>query len=720
MHWVWTPAFFLSSLSLILLLLILSLHNWAEVSSYGEYTLREHWWAVFIAGWFVVVSHEFAHGLTCKAFGGRASEVGLLMVYYFLPALYCNVSGIHLIPKRGNRLWVIAAGVYWQILVGVFALLIWFIVAPHSLLSDVTFIFFLGSILDVVFNANPLIKLDGYYFLSQALGLPNLMERSRGYWKGVWRKLVYKEEDKTVAQYSQREQRVYAIFGLLSFFYSVLFTWLIIFYVSNYLMDSYYLLGVLLSIGVMFIFLKPSIQSLILPVISWSNKMLNKTNNETNKDTKNGSEITSNTRLAKLHSYRPYLVKATILLFLISLLMLPWQASVGSYGTLIAIAEKEAIIRIPENATLIELEMLPGDSVKEGMVIGRLGNNELQEEILQARSELVRANTDYRRLLGEQQTHGEAINQAKTQLNQRKYDFNEIDIEQKQINQAPTLVEIARVTSSKPKYNYPADIAVLESDLDLRHTRVQAAKSQFNRAQLLFNSGLISQNDLEVAQTQVTTLELESKSASERLQSALVNHSRKYENLKTNLDLADSNLNQGQLEVKKLDGEIEGLNTFISSLMKRIELLENKQLKFELVAPKTGVIFGEELPKQIGQYFKKGTELCRIADTSKMLVRIQVPERDIGDVKVGYNVRLKALSFSDRVFYGKVTKIGGESEQNQYNQPSYRVELIIENSDGLLRPGMTAFARIDFGQQPIGQILIHKLKQTLRPELWLF
>jgi hypothetical protein len=61
--------------------------------------------------------------------------------------------------------------------------------------------------------------------------------------------------------------------------------------------------------------------------------------------------------------------------------------------------------------------------------------------------------------------------------------------------------------------------------------------------------------------------------------------------------------------------------------------------------------------------------------------------------------------------------MSGESEQNQFDQRTYGVELIVENSDGLLRPGMTAFARIDFGRQMIGRILLHKGKQRLRPEL---
>ena len=68
---------------------------------------------------------------------------------------------------------------------------------------------------------------------------------------------------------------------------------------------------------------------------------------------------------------------------------------------------------------------------------------------------------------------------------------------------------------------------------------------------------------------------------------------------------------------------------------------------------------------------------------------------------------------------GGVSKIGGESETDQNNQVIYRVELVIENTDDLLRPGMTAFARIDFGRRMIGRILLHKLRQALRPELWM-
>jgi hypothetical protein len=45
--------------------------------------------------------------------------------------------------------------------------------------------------------------------------------------------------------------------------------------------------------------------------------------------------------------------------------------------------------------------------------------------------------------------------------------------------------------------------------------------------------------------------------------------------------------------------------------------------------------------------------------------------------------------------------------------------MVIENTDELLRPGMTAFARIDVGRRMIGAILLRKIKQSLRPELWM-
>ena len=87
-----------------------------------------------------------------------------------------------------------------------------------------------------------------------------------------------------------------------------------------------------------------------------------------------------------------------------AILCLPWQASVGNYGTLVAIPGQEAIIRAPENATLIALHVQPGQPLAAGSIVGRMGNLELEEQIVQAQAELARANAASNRLLGELRT----------------------------------------------------------------------------------------------------------------------------------------------------------------------------------------------------------------------------------------------------------------------------------------------------------------------------
>ncbi|MGH9834460.1 MAG: hypothetical protein ACREBD_26840 [Blastocatellia bacterium] len=77
LRWIWTTPFFVCSLLLMLATAALAWMNGDEVVSYGGYTLREHYLAIVIAGLLVGVTHEFAHGLTCKpSAGARPKSAG--------------------------------------------------------------------------------------------------------------------------------------------------------------------------------------------------------------------------------------------------------------------------------------------------------------------------------------------------------------------------------------------------------------------------------------------------------------------------------------------------------------------------------------------------------------------------------------------------------------------------------------------------------------------
>jgi multidrug resistance efflux pump len=284
---------------------------------------------------------------------------------------------------------------------------------------------------------------------------------------------------------------------------------------------------------------------------------------------------------------------------------------------------------------------------------------------------------------------------------------------------APVALSIPASQPDGAATRYPAAMAVLQADVDLRGARLEEASSQRDRARKLYEQSLSSRSELDAAETRASTLAIELAAARERLEAALIDHQRKHAHAGAEVNLARADLSAAALQIKKLNGEMRAISVLLNTLGERRELLQRKRAQFELVTPRAGAIFGEELPRMVGQYFQKGAEICRVADTRQLLVRIQAPEREIGVVRVGNPVRLKARAFPDQLFHGAVSKIGLESEPDEHSQATYRVELVIENTDGLLRPGMTAFARIDFDRQRVGRILFDKLKRALRPELWL-
>jgi multidrug resistance efflux pump len=270
-----------------------------------------------------------------------------------------------------------------------------------------------------------------------------------------------------------------------------------------------------------------------------------------------------------------------------------------------------------------------------------------------------------------------------------------------------------------PAIAYPAAIAVLQSEADLRQARLSEATLHLDRTRRLHAQGIAPRSELEKAETSASTLTIELTAALKRLEAFLIEHRRRHAGLATEMLLARSDVGTERLQAVKLDGELRALSALISTLTDRRDLLRRRLAQFELVSPRPGAVFGEELPRLVGQYFPKGAEICRVADTRQLLARIQASEREIGDVRVGHPVRLKVGAYPDHVFRGRVAKIGGESETDRNERVIYRVELVIENTDDLLRPGMTAFARIDFGRRMIGSILLHKLRQAMRPELWM-
>ena len=175
-------------------------------------------WLVSIAP---VVIHELGHALTVKHYGREVPRGGL-MLYFGMPAAFVETTDIWLEPRRA-RLAVTWNGPYTGLILGGAASLVMFLL-PDLAVNSLLFKLAGFAYLTVFFNVNPLLKLDGYYLLSDALDIPSLREKSLAF---IRRKLPAALLHRNRLT---REEWIFTVFGLLSVAWTAYALYMIFFF----------------------------------------------------------------------------------------------------------------------------------------------------------------------------------------------------------------------------------------------------------------------------------------------------------------------------------------------------------------------------------------------------------------------------------------------------------------------------------------------------------
>jgi putative peptide zinc metalloprotease protein len=247
---------------IILIAGYLLVKRWDEVAIYGmPHMGSSGWMSGLIVALIIVLiisSHEFAHGLSLKYYGGKVPEMGFMLLL-FLPAFYCDVSDAWKLPKK-RKLFVTFAGGYYEILVGAVGVIVWTFAEPHLWLANLAYLIMISSIFTLGFNFNPLIRLDGYYLLSDFLEMPNLRSESVEY---VMRLFKGKSDKLPPRKYTTREKIIYFLYGILSTLFIIFMLSLIFTLVAGWLVENLRLQGVLISIFILIFLLFSLLKGII-------------------------------------------------------------------------------------------------------------------------------------------------------------------------------------------------------------------------------------------------------------------------------------------------------------------------------------------------------------------------------------------------------------------------------------------------------------------------
>ena len=94
----------------------------------------------------------------------------------------------------------------------------------------------------------------------------------------------------------------------------------------------------------------------------------------------------------------------------------------------------------------------------------------------------------------------------------------------------------------------------------------------------------------------------------------------------------------------------------------------------------------------LGEYVQVGRSLVEIVSLNPIEVEFRVAEIDSSFVRLGQEVAVHVAPYPDRSFGAKVTVISPTIDSNTR---TLRVKAVVDNAEGLLRPGL--FARADLG-----------------------
>jgi len=351
--WIYSPVTIGLCLAFFTITLLTVFRNWDAVTEHAtNFFTIENLALSWISFFGVKIIHEFGHGLTCKRFGGEVHEMGFMFIL-FTPYLFCNVSDSWRAPKA-HRIYVTAAGIFVELILACFATWIWLFTQP-GLLHQMCFnIMFLCSVSTVLFNANPLLKFDGYYIMSDALEIPNLKQKSNMYVTQWAQRVLLGIKSATVRLMSYELNPLFGIYAVLSYLYG----WLVLYNISHLLFDKlkpYGLEAVSRTYVGLFLFV-----SLGLPLYRLAASMKN------TKELKKA--ITPHARITLL----------VVGVALIAIFFIPWQDTVKR--TIVLEHSKTDSVSALYPGFLRELNVHDGQVVKKGDPIGRLDDPALRAE----------------------------------------------------------------------------------------------------------------------------------------------------------------------------------------------------------------------------------------------------------------------------------------------------------------------------------------------------
>ncbi|TWU13530.1 HlyD family secretion protein [Symmachiella macrocystis] len=359
-EWIYTPWALACVVLLALSALTLVLVNFHEFrgrpemeSFHSFFNMKNIVW-LWIAMGMTKIVHEFGHGLTCHHFGGECHEMGMLFLV-LSPALYCNVSDSWTMPNKWHRIAISLAGIYVEVVLASISTFIWWYSAP-GLIHNIAFsTMFVCSVNTILLNANPLMRFDGYYVMSDWLEIPNLRTKANQLLQRTAAQVCLGLEMPADPFMPKARKGWFITYAIASWCYRWMVTFGILLFLYTFLKP--YKLGAIsamMATGIV-------IMMFVMPVV----KMV--------------KFIFTPGRLEMIKKFRATVSGVVAVALLVGFLMIPVPKRVNTVFT-VRPRDAEAVF-VKGGGRIKKVLVQPGDQVKKGDVLVELENEDFNFEL---------------------------------------------------------------------------------------------------------------------------------------------------------------------------------------------------------------------------------------------------------------------------------------------------------------------------------------------------
>jgi len=180
--------------------------SWNGLAAYGV--------AIFV----VKLLHELGHAFTAKRHGCRIPSMGVAFLVMW-PMAYTDTNEVWRLRRHRERLQVAAAGIVTELAIAAWATLAWAFLPEGGLRTAAFALATTSWVATLAINASPFMRFDGYFILSDALGMPNLHERSFALARWQLRELLFCLGEDKPEHFPPAKERLLIAFAWLTWLY---------------------------------------------------------------------------------------------------------------------------------------------------------------------------------------------------------------------------------------------------------------------------------------------------------------------------------------------------------------------------------------------------------------------------------------------------------------------------------------------------------------------